>query len=203
MNRTCAQCGKTFSISQQEIEICESSQMELPRYCSLCRRRNRIRKNEKMEKRYYGLVSANRRNGKKGPLAMVFRGKYMLFAVVALFIFSLATGNRIMKNYQNPANVTTGAAEGAGETLIFRNFELLTEHYEKHGKEMGYTSAEDYLAGANEIIYNPESLHKKEAEDGDDVYFLQETSDLVIVSTDGYIRTYFRPEDGIAYYNRQ
>ena len=55
---------------------------------------------------------------------MVFRGKYMLFAVAALFIFSLATGNRIMKNYQNPANVTTGAAEGAGETLIFRNFEL-------------------------------------------------------------------------------
>ena len=127
----------------------------------------------------------------------------MLCAVAALFIFSLATGNRIMKNYENPANVTTGAAEDAGETLIFRNFELLTEHYEKHGKEMGYTSAEDYLAGANEIIYNPESLHKKEAEDGDDVYFLQETSDLVIVSTGGYIRTYFRPEDGIAYYNRQ
>lgn len=203
MNRTCAQCGKTFSISRQEIELCESSHMELPMYCSLCRRRNRIRKNEKMEKRYYGLVSANRRNGKKGPLAMVFRGKYMLFAVVALFIFSLATGNRIMKNNQNSANVTTGAVENAGETLIFRNFELLTEHYEKHGKEMGYTSAEDYLAGANEVIYNPESLHKKEAEDGDDVYFLQETSDLVIVSTDGYIRTYFRPEDGIAYYNRQ
>ena len=27
--------------------------------------------------------------------------------------------------------------------------------------------------------------------------------EFVIVSTDGYIRTYFKPEDGIAYYNRQ
>ena len=31
-------------------------------------------------------------------------------------------------------------------------------------------------------------LHKIEEEDGDDVYYLEETNEFVIVSTDGYIR---------------
>ena len=68
---------------------------------------------------------------------------------------------------------------------------------------MGYASAEEYLAGANAAIHRSDVLQKKEKEDGDDVYYVEATNDLVIVSTDGYIRTYFRPEDGIAYYNRQ
>ena len=68
---------------------------------------------------------------------------------------------------------------------------------------MGYDSKEEYLAGANAVIANPDSLHKLEEEDGDNVYYLEETNEFVIVSTDGYIRTYFWPQDGIAYYNRQ
>ena len=43
----------------------------------------------------------------------------------------------------------------------------------------------------------------KEKEDGDDVYYIQDTNEFVVVSTDGYIRTYFNPDDGIDYYNRQ
>ena len=92
----------------------------------------------------------------------------------------------------------------SGTTLkMFRSEELLREHYEKHGREMGFASPREYLAGANAVIRNSNVLHKKEKEDGDDVYYVEETNDFVIVSTDGYIRTYFRPEDGIAYYNRQ
>ena len=33
--------------------------------------------------------------------------------------------------------------------------------------------------------------------------YLEASNELVILSTDGYIRTYFRPEDGIEYFNRQ
>ena len=68
---------------------------------------------------------------------------------------------------------------------------------------MGFASAEEYTAAANRVISDPASLHKKEQEDGDDVYYLEKTNDFVIVSTDGYIRTYFRPDDGIDYFNRQ
>ena len=68
---------------------------------------------------------------------------------------------------------------------------------------MGFDNAASYEAAANEIINNPDSLHKIEEEDGDDVYYLEEKNSFVIVSLDGYIRTFFYPEDGLAYFNRQ
>ena len=68
---------------------------------------------------------------------------------------------------------------------------------------MGFKDAESYLEAACKVVENRESLHKTEAEDGDDVYYLESTNEIVIVSSDGYIRTYFCPEDGIEYYNRQ
>lgn len=85
----------------------------------------------------------------------------------------------------------------------FRSDKLWQEHYEKHGIEMGFDDPEDYLLAANKVIENKEALHKLEAEDGDDVYYLEETNEFVIVSTDGYLRTYFNPDSGIAYFNRQ
>lgn len=87
--------------------------------------------------------------------------------------------------------------------LKFRNNKLLEEHFEKHGQEFPYSTKEEYLAGANKMLNNPQKLHKKEAEDGDDVYYLEETNEFIIVSLDGYIRTYFKPSRGIAYFNSQ
>ena len=85
----------------------------------------------------------------------------------------------------------------------FRKKSNLESHYEKHGIEMGFENAEEYLAAANKVLTNPDTLHKIEAEDGDDVYYLEETNEFVVVSTDGYIRTYFNPSGGIDYFNRQ
>lgn len=87
--------------------------------------------------------------------------------------------------------------------LKFRNENLLNSHYEKHGKEMGFKSAKEYEKAAAAVVNNSKALHKKEAEDGDDVYYVESTNEFVIVSTDGYIRTYFKPDAGISYYNRQ
>lgn len=91
----------------------------------------------------------------------------------------------------------------APETLRFRNQKLLDQHYEKHGIEMGFSSAEEYEKAAAAVVDNPEALHKTEAEDGDDVYYIESTNEFVIVSTDGYLRTYFNPDRGIDYFNRQ
>ena len=85
----------------------------------------------------------------------------------------------------------------------FRNKNLLKSHFEKHGIEMGFETAKEYEAAASAVVNNPESLHKIEKEDGDDVYYLEATNEFVIVSGDGYIRTYFNPSDGINYFNRQ
>lgn len=93
--------------------------------------------------------------------------------------------------------------ESVQSDLRFRNQKLLEQHYEKHGKDMGFASAEEYEAAAGKVVANKETLHKVEEEDGDDVYYLEETNEFVVVSTDGYIRTYFNPDDGLDYYNRQ
>lgn len=85
----------------------------------------------------------------------------------------------------------------------FRNDKLLTQHYEKHGIDMGFDSKESYEAAASMVVTNPDSLHKTEADDGDDVYYLEETNEFVIVSTDGYIRTYFLPDGGKKYFDKQ
>lgn len=87
--------------------------------------------------------------------------------------------------------------------LRFRNKNLLEQHYEKHGKDMGFSSAEEYEKAAAQVPYTPGVLHKIEAEDGDDVYYIESTNEFVVVSTDGYLRTYFNPDRGIDYFNRQ
>ena len=110
----------------------------------------------------------------------------------------------IVEEQQNAENQVVTEEQFIQEiTYCFRNKKLLNDHYEKHGKEMGFDSAESYETAANEIINNPDSLHRIEEEEGDDVYYLEETNGFVIVSIDGYIRTFFYPEDGLAYFNRQ
>ena len=95
------------------------------------------------------------------------------------------------------------AAHNKTAHLRFRNEKLREQHYQKHGREMGFPSPGAYEQAAGEVAENPKSLHKKQRKDGDDVYFLEAGNDFVVVSGDGYIRTYFRPHDGIKYYNRQ
>lgn len=73
------------------------------------------------------------------------------------------------------------------KTYSFRNPKLLNSHYEKHGKDMGFSSAKEYEKAAAAVVNNPAALHKTEAEDGDDVYYVESTNEFVIVSTDGYL----------------
>ncbi len=85
--------------------------------------------------------------------------------------------------------------------LKFRTAKQLNSHYHKHGKKMGYSSAEKYLERANMIIHA--DVITKTQDDGDTAYFLQTTGEFVVVSPRGYIRTFFIPNDGIDYFNRQ
>ena len=87
----------------------------------------------------------------------------------------------------------------------FRSKKLFDDHYKKHGSEFGSISQEEYLQLANDLLNSdsPTVLHKTEKEDGDDVYFDTDTGYFLVLSTDGYIRTFFIPDKGIAYYNKQ
>lgn len=75
--------------------------------------------------------------------------------------------------------------------LEFRSEARLQDHFEKHGEEVGCDTAEEYLAQANAVVADPAARHKTQREDGDDVYFLDRTGEFVVVSSEGFIRTYF------------
>ena len=113
------------------------------------------------------------------------------------------TTETVMSSTEDELEDEKTTEEITEEEYTFRNNNRLDEHYEKHGKYMGFDDAEEYEEAASDVVNNPESLHKTEKEDGDDVYYLKDSNEFVIVSPDGYIRTYFNPDDGIAYYNRQ
>ena len=87
-------------------------------------------------------------------------------------------------------------------TMHFVHRKFSETHYYKHGKEMGFEDEQSYVEAANRVIVDPESLHKTQ-DDGDDVYYLESTNEFVVVSEDGYIRTYFSPDSGKRYYDRQ
>lgn len=146
-----------------------------------------------------------------------FNSVLALFMTIALFIAGLAglsgcgtasdtdKQQTFMQNTVQSAESidNTDKASDTNKTYTFRNQKLLNSHYEKHGKDMGFSSAKEYEKAASAVVTNPDALHKTEAEDGDAVYYVESTNEFVIVSTDGYIRTYFNPDAGIAYYNRQ
>lgn len=107
---------------------------------------------------------------------------------------------------KNNSQVQRSSEEALAEDYVeyyFRNDNLLEQHYEKHGIEMGFDSMEEYEEAACAVIYHPDVLTKTEKEDGDYVYYVEDTNEFVVLSQDGYIRTYFNPSAGIEYYNRQ
>ena len=91
-----------------------------------------------------------------------------------------------------PSHDTTSAETAS--YLTFRTEDKLQQHFEKHGQETG-------CAAANAVVANPAALHKLQAEDGDDLYFLESTGEFVVVSPAGYIRTYYLTDRD--YFERQ
>ncbi|MBQ4644284.1 MAG: hypothetical protein IJB72_00795 [Clostridia bacterium] len=86
---------------------------------------------------------------------------------------------------------------------FFRDGEKMQEHFEEHGEQTNSQSAEEYLVKANKVINNPKALKKYETDeyDNDMVYYLPPTGEIVFVSAEGYIRTYFIADD--EYFERQ
>ncbi len=141
-----------------------------------------------------------KRKGQGNKYILKALGKSLLLGFLAYVVV-------VNINFETEENIPseyTAVAEAESEyQYSFRSEQLLMEHYEKHGIYMKYKSPEKYLKGANRVIADEETLHAIEAEDGDDVYYLERSNEFVVVSTDGYIRTYFCPEDGIEYFHRQ
>ncbi|OKZ85668.1 zinc-ribbon domain containing protein [Clostridium sp. 29_15] len=193
--RKCKQCGEEFTLTDSEIKFYNDKGINLPKRCSECRKKNNnINNNEKESIKETNIQRINSKNKSK---------KFRNIIIVAVVLLLSFIGKVFNINFDALNIGSVLQSQKADGVLEFRNDNLWEEHFLKHGGEFGYTTKEDYLEGANEVVTSASSKHKQEAEDGDDIYYDAENNEIVFVSKDGYIRTYFKPSDGIEYYNRQ
>ena len=206
IKRNCKQCGKEFVLSDSEVKFFKDKNLELPKRCSECRKENKNNKDyninsikkENINNNYKNDSSENN-NYKSVNKKKTF--KNIIAAGLVLVVLFLGKLFNIDINWQ--AIGTSFGTEESNVSLQFRNETMWEDHFEKHRSEFGYKNKEEYLKGANEVINSSTSKHKTEAEDGDEIYYDEDKNEIVFVSIDGYIRTYFKPSDGINYYNRQ
>jgi hypothetical protein len=207
MQKTCKQCGKTFTLTQSEIDFYEEKNLSIPKRCKECRAQNRQQTDSGGQPGYTssGTDFKNHR-GNRSLISKIggflIAAALMVLAATQVVPTFLGTDSAD-SGYTASSSNSADSGYTASSSYSFRSEKLLSEHYSKHGIEMGFASAKEYEAGAIAVIENAAALHKVESEDGDVVYYLKSTNEFVVVSTDGYIRTYFKPDDGIAYYNRQ
>ena len=209
MKKTCVQCKKEFVITDSEIAFYKSKGLSLPKRCKDCRDANRKTKAGmnvgEPQKNYSKDITVDAVTVKNHVLGKS-KTKFARYLSAFLAVLMIAVGvllSSLDSSEETPVNSADGVVNAQQASYNFSSQETLDSHFQKHGYEFGYTSAEQYLQGAIRVIENPASLKKTEAEDGDYVYYLQSTNEIVFVSSGGVIRTYFKPDNGIAYFNRQ
>lgn len=212
MKKTCVQCKKEFVLTDSEIAFYKSKGLSLPKRCKDCRDANRktkagmnsgnIAKNYNRDITVDTVTTKNRKSVSSSQ-----KSNAKPFHYIVAFFVVLVVGIGVFLSSNGSSDETLGNASGGvfnhqQTSYNFANQEALNDHFQKHGYEFGYTSAEQYLQGAIRVIGNPSALKRTQA-DGDYAYYLQSTNEFVVVSPTGTIRTYFKPDDGIAYFNRQ
>ncbi len=87
----------------------------------------------------------------------------------------------------------------------FASRQKLLDHYEKHGSEFSSISKEQYLRQAQELRDRQLDASVLEAVRSDGVItrFDKTTGAFLAFNADRIIRTYFKPNDGEAYFRRQ
>ena len=97
------------------------------------------------------------------------------------------------------------ASAPATSSVGFRDAQHLAEHFRKHGAEFGAITEAEYLRRAQALRDRPAGGDVLEARRADGVVtrFDQGEGAFLAFDPDGTIRTYFRPNDGEAYFRRQ
>ena len=87
----------------------------------------------------------------------------------------------------------------------FSSRQKLIDHYEKHGREFGAITMEEYLFRAKTLRDRPAGGKVLDfvRSDGVITRFDRTTGEFIAFNPDGLIRTFFRPSAGEAYFRRQ
>ena len=105
-----------------------------------------------------------------------------------------------------PATAPAGAQPTATSAVGFRSTARLVEHFEKHGREFGAISQAEYLQRAQQLRDAPvggDIVEVVRQSDGIISRFDRGSGAFLAADPDGTIRTFFKPNDGEAYFRRQ
>lgn len=130
--------------------------------------------------------------------------------VVVSFLLCLVVAACRPKVEQIAEPVIASAPETAQKSKVrtdigFRTRRNLEEHYEKHGREFGSITQDEYLRQAQTLRDQSVGGDILEATRNDGVItrFNRNSGAFLAFNKDLTIRTYFRPNDGERYFNRQ
>jgi hypothetical protein len=129
--------------------------------------------------------------------------------VVALLLLAFACTSPSQPPASSQGSETDAAVtekpKPAKPEVGFASRQKWMDHYQKHGREFGSISKEQYLLRAQELRDHPAggSILEHVRRDGVVTRFDRATGDFIAFDADGVIRTYFRPNDGEDYFRRQ
>lgn len=131
-------------------------------------------------------------------------------AIIALLTMLLALTGACRQSVQSPpltpqTKQPNSANESVRNDIGFATRRKFLDHYEKHGSEFGSISKEEYLFQAQSLRDRAAGGNVLEATRTDGVVtrFDRQTGAFLAFNSDLTIRTYFKPNDGEAYFKRQ
>ena len=95
-----------------------------------------------------------------------------------------------------PHTSTHRASTAGGTGAKFANNKRLTDHYDRHGKDFGARNKNEYQKQADAFLTGKKNSDTLEGtrSDGDIVRYNEKTDEFGILSKDGVIRTYYKPD---------
>ena len=102
------------------------------------------------------------------------------------------------------SRLTSGGNDGKIE-VRFETPEKMHKHYDKHIDKYGNISISEYIALANELVNakDTDDIERIVRSDESTAIYRFSTNDFLVITKDGYIRTFFKPDDGEAFWREE
>ncbi len=126
-------------------------------------------------------------------------------AALATVLAMAAQGGSGSSGGSDDGSSDDGSGSGNGDA-DFASEQKLNEHFEKHVVQQGefnYQSPQEYLQGARNLMRGGDGVDTFVRSNGDKLFYNSSTNEFGVLSKDGFIRTYFKPADGMNYWLKQ
>ncbi len=212
MTKKCVQCGKSFTLTQSEVNFYKSKNLSIPKRCKDCREYNKTakgssQKNNRSSGQYksYYVKQADSKSLATVIIAVIVAVVAFVLKAEQAFVIAIAA-TAVFTTLKYIVSLFNGKVfiqefDTSNYKYTFYDTKSMVKHYVKHGKQTDSSSMEDYLYKANMVIINKGNLTKSQKEDGDIIFYNPTTKEFVVIAKAGYVRTYFIASD--KYYNKQ